>query len=288
VLRDSRTAQGSASDPVFLTSPVAPSPNITPGGTIVIDTPQRDLSASRLDARMPPPSMRLFSTPSPMVVPTAAQREVPSTIFSPTRSSSSSTARTRSIAHEISGISQELHVHDPNPSHDISSREVLVTLPCGTHIYKDRPPAPMQTLHYPTLATFDRDAWEYFIVKYRRENLIAHKQNSIPIIRRIDHGIIHEVCTTFGIDVTIYHSVTNRTMEQHMFTRFGPETPSVARDRFHDKPFKFNDTSQHQNTFASKLSRYLQEKCELIQDFTHAEDTKWHPLDDFTHLARWP
>ena len=69
----------------------------------------------------------------------------------------------------------------------------------------------IQTLHYPTLSSFDREAWEYFIVKYRRENLLAHKQNSILIIRRIDHGIVLEVCATFSIDPSEYHSVSNTT-----------------------------------------------------------------------------
>ena len=158
----------------------------------------------------------------------------------------------------------------------------MMTLPCGTVIYRDRP-APNQDLHYPTLFTFDREAWEYFIVKYRRENLLAHKQNSILIIRRIDHGIVHDVCDQFKINPSDYHSVTNLAMEKHFFTRFGPETPSVARDRFHEKPFKFNDSTQHQNHFASKLSRFLQEKAELILDFGHAEIAKWKPQDEFTH-----
>ncbi len=120
----------------------------------------------------------------------------------------------------------------------------MMTLPCGTVIYRDRPPT-TQVLHYPTLFSFEREAWEYFIVKYRRENLLAQKQNSILIIRRIDHGNVHEVCERFKINPTDYHSVSNATMEQHFFTHFGPETPSVARDRFSEKQFKFNDQTLH-------------------------------------------
>ena len=35
----------------------------------------------------------------------------------------------------------------------------MMTLPCGTVIYRDRP-APIQVLHYPTLFSFEREAWE--------------------------------------------------------------------------------------------------------------------------------
>jgi hypothetical protein len=142
-----------------------------------------------------------------------------------------SSSRTRSIGAEAVGY-QSLIIHDPNPL--ANTGEVMMTLPDGSIIYRDRP-APVQALHYPLLSTFDREAWEYFIVKYRREHFIAHKQNQILIIRRIDHGIVHEVCFEFGIKPADYHSVSNATMERHFFTHFGPTTPSVARDRFSEK-----------------------------------------------------
>lgn len=285
--------QGTVRHPIVVASPALPidvpgiasrpivlgdSFNFTPGGTIELSTPpsvapqQARPAISQLSA----PVQRLFS-PAPTPSPQATPSVLPST--GTLQSSSLPALRTRSISAEVVGH-EILHVHDPNPL--TNTGEVMMTLPCGTVIYKDRV-APAQVLHYPTLFSFDRESWEYFIVKYRRENLFADKQNSIPITRRIDHGIVHEVCKKFGIMPSAYFAVTNVTMERHFFREFGPETPSVARFRFSEKRFHFDDQTQHQNTFASKLSRFLHEKAEMILDFLHAESAKWPANHVFSH-----
>lgn len=288
-IASSTPTPGTGSNPIVLISPplntnvpgersmpivLGDSLEATPGGTFQLETPSVSSAAPAtrpcFTANDPLPIVRLFSPPPPAR---------PTALVQPSPSSASTLVRTRSISAEVAGH-QNLHVHDPNPL--TNSGEVMMTLPCGTVIYRDRP-APIQVLHYPTLFSFEREAWEYFIVKYRRENLLAHKQNSILIIRRIDHGIVHEVCSRFNINPTEYHSVSNATMEQHFFTHFGPETPSVARDRFSEKQFKFDDQTQHQNQFASKLSRFLTEKAEMVLDFAHAELAKWNVKDEFTH-----
>jgi hypothetical protein len=256
---------GMVSRPIILGDPLS----ATPGGTIELFTPLSSAppqQRAHVADRAAP--VQLFSPPPSITSP-----------FTATSSASLSSARTRSISAEVAGH-QALTVHDPNPL--THTGEVMLELPCGTVVYRERP-APNQVLHYPTLFSFDRESWEYFIIKYRREDLLAHRQNSILIIRRIDHGIVHQVCAQFRILPSEYHSVSNANMERHFFTHFGPETPSVARDRYSEKQFKFNDQTQHQNQFASKLSRFLQEKAEMVTDFTHAETAKWHLKEVFTH-----
>ena len=250
-------------DTITLTSPT---PSIvSPNGTITLDTPSSATPAMHRVTEGPPPQ-RLFTSTADSSSSAPHHTAIPPT-------------RTRSIEAEYSG-SGVLDVH--GPAHDEADTELALILPCGTRVYKARPTAP-QTLHYPTLLTFDRDAWEYFIVKYRREHLIAIKDNAIPIVRRLDHGIIREICDAFSIQLETYHSVSNAFMERAMFTRFGPVTPAAARDRFMLKHFKFDDSTQSQSLFASKLARFLQEKKELFQDFKYAEQAKWKPLEEFTH-----
>ena len=237
---------------------------ISPGGTVFLDTPPPSTTPVLPRVTSGPPPQRLFTSDDTSAA--LQHNGVPP-------------SRTRSVEAEYTGFGP-LNVH--GPAHVEADSELALILPCGTRVYKPRPTAP-QVLHYPTLITFDRDAWEYFIVKYRREHLVAIKENAIPIVRRLDHGIIQEVCDAFKINPEQYHSVSNAFIEQAMFTRFGPVTPAAARDRFMLKHFKFDDSTQSQSLFASKLARFLQEKKELLQDFKYAEQAKWKPLDEFTH-----
>ena len=254
------TFLGTAGRPIVIgTSPITPS-HASP---TIITSVDSSATPAPLRTTTGPEPHRLFTTDNP------AQ----------TAPSTQTTERTRSIAAEFSDFS-ELNVHGPVFSE--ANTELALILADGTRVYKPRPMAP-QVLHYPTLFSFDRDAWEHFIVKYRREHLVAHVDNQIPIVRRLDHGIIQEVCDAFHIKPESYHAVTNAFMERMMFTRFGPVTPSAARDRFLVKHFKFDDITQSQSTFASKLARFMQEKRELLQDFKHAELATWKPTEEFTH-----
>jgi hypothetical protein len=171
-----------------------------------------------------------------------------------------------------------LVVHPPRAEGDL-----LLTLPDGTRVYQPSLSSKVQqTLNYPLLHNFTREAWEYFIVKYRREHIRARPENVVPISACIDPSIIQEMCNAFAIEPSAYHSVSNDDLVALFYTRFGPPSAAIAKDRFVHKQFKFNDNLEHQNTFASKLNRFFQEKIELLQDFTLAE-RNWAPGDEFTH-----
>jgi hypothetical protein len=187
--------------------------------------------------------------------------------------------RSRSVSQEYSGLDQ---VITQAPPADETQQELAMVLPCGTRIYKERPPTP-QTLDWPTLYTCDADAWTKFIVKYRRVFASALSINAIPIVRRLDPLIHKEVCQKLGLDHARYFAYPNYMVEQKFFHTFGPACASVARDRFGDKHFKFDDATQHQSTFASVTFRFFQEKLQMLQDFTQVENSKWSPSDEFTH-----
>jgi hypothetical protein len=168
------------------------------------------------------------------------------------------------------------------PLHDDSQQELAMILPCGTRIFKERT-APPQHLEWPTLYTFDGPAWDKFIVKYRRVFSAALPINVLPIVRCIDPLLHVDICQKIGLVQSKYYSYPNPTMEQKFAHRFGPACASAARDRFGAKHFKFDDSTQHQNTFASVVFRFFQEKMKMLQDFTLVEQSKWDPSDEFTH-----
>ncbi len=262
---------GSASQPLTIVSP--PLHMVSPSGTIVLpDTPNSSQHPSGLRApQMPTPARLNYAS-----IASASQQ---SAISSSSTQSMLQPGRTRSVSQEYENL-DEVVTQGPLP--DEAMQELQIILPCGTRIYKERPPTP-QILDWPMLYTFDCDAWNKFIVKYRRVNTSALPINSIPIVRRIDPLIQKEACTTLGLDHSHYFSYSNAIVERTSFRNFGPACASSARDRFGDKHFKFDDASQHQSTFASVAFRYFQEKLQILQDFTHVENTKWAPTDEFTH-----
>ena len=263
------TFAGSATNPMIIASP---NPQLVspPGSITITDTP--DSAQGPHGSRAP-------------VLPTPARLSYSSIASQQSAFSSSSTQSvmqpgcTRSVSQEYEGLDQ---VITQGPAPDESSQELAMILPCGTRIYKERPPAP-QILDWPMLYTFDGDAWSKFIVKYRRVYASAMPVNSIPIVRRIDPVLHKEVCQKLPLDHSRYFAYHNNTVEERFFHNFGPACASVARDRFGDKHFKFDDSSQHQSTFASVTFRFFQEKLQMLQDFTHVEYSKWAPTDEFTH-----
>jgi hypothetical protein len=273
---------GSANNPI--TSPAMTTAQAAPQSasmTSLLATPSNSvvLLDTPLSVQVPLGSRPPVITPNRLEFPGALPSSQANTLPSSSSVCSQQPQRTRSVSAEYTGLDQ---VVTQAPRSDESQQELAMILPCGTRIYKERAPI-AQTLDWPTLYSFDSEAWSKFIVKYRRVNASALPINSIPIVRRLDPLIHKEVCQKFELDHAHYFAYPNGLMEQKFFNHFGPSCASTARDRFVDKHFKFDDTCQHQNTFASVVYRFFQEKLQMLQDFLHVETTKWVPTDEFTH-----
>jgi hypothetical protein len=167
---------------------------------------------------------------------------------------------------------------------DVKRGSLVCELPDGTKIYgsddrkHDRAP---QVLKYPTLMETEEEAWTPFIVDFRRVDRKARPENKVPLVNCVDPEIIDDICKYTGLDADKWDDYSNDEVSNAMFKHTGPKTGTQAKQTLKKWEFRFDDRSAHQNTFLSKLKRFIREKRTLLKDIAIAAKD-WENPDELT------
>ena len=163
----------------------------------------------------------------------------------------------------------------PSSSLDSAAKgSVLAELADGTKIYAapERSDIAPQILNYPLLTEMTPPMWKEFLKMYRRVDLKARRQNKVPISQCVDPDLVPSLCRKTELDVSKWHDLPNNDIILAMCKLTGPKNATQAKDDLKHDVFFFDDREQHQDKFASKLSKFIREKETLLGDITVSAD----------------